>query len=158
MSDKQSDIGKRLKKVRLELDMTQEDFSIKLLGSANRATISAYETGRLPISDKAKVILFTTLSVNKDWLESGEGEMFLVGEKDRKIKNHPLRNEAPSGKTIRQHVMEFKAFLYGKIQNLSYPTPQMRKDIEDLQEELEFMKKLLKEREETEGNGDSTKE
>lgn len=69
-------LGERLKSVREALKLSQEDLSIKLLGKRNRSTISAYENGRLPIADKAKVIIFTTLGVNKEWFETGEGEMF----------------------------------------------------------------------------------
>lgn len=77
MSDNHIEIGKRLKQVRVMLDKTQEDFSEILLGKKNKATISAYELGKLPIADKAKVVLFSTLNVNKDWLLTGEGQMFL---------------------------------------------------------------------------------
>lgn len=79
--------GKRLKEVRKALDLTQEELASKLLGSSNKGTISSYENGRLEVAPKAKVILFTTLKVNKDWFETGEGEMF----------NEPDKITVPSG-------------------------------------------------------------
>lgn len=69
--------GKRLKLIRVTLDKTQEEMAQILLDSDNKATISAYENGRLEIAPKAKVILFTTLGISKVWFETGEGEMFI---------------------------------------------------------------------------------
>lgn len=73
--ENQVDIGRRLKEVRESLGQSQEEFAKTLLGTSNKATISKYELGKLPIASKAEVVLFTTLGISKDWLYEGVGEM-----------------------------------------------------------------------------------
>lgn len=106
MATKSNTIGDRLKAVRVRLGYTQEQFSKVLLGKENKATISAYENGRLDIAEKAKVILFTTYGVNKDWLETGEGEMFTTTSE----KAHNLAKETGKPhekKPLREAIKQF---------------------------------------------------
>lgn len=78
---------KRLKKLRNELEMTQQEFADKL-GTA-RGNISAYEVGKNAPSDAVISLIcktdFPKGRVNETWLRTGEGEMFIEASRDEQI-------------------------------------------------------------------------
>ena len=78
---------KRLKKLRNELEMTQQEFA-DVLGTA-RGNISAYEVGKNAPSDAVISLICTTDfpkgRVNETWLRTGEGEMFIEASRDEQI-------------------------------------------------------------------------
>lgn len=78
---------KRLKKLRNELEMTQQEFA-DVLGTA-RGNISAYEVGKNAPSDAVISLIcktdFPKGRVNETWLRTGEGEMFIEVSRDEQI-------------------------------------------------------------------------
>lgn len=78
---------KRLKKLRNELEMTQQEFA-DVLGTA-RGNISAYEVGKNAPSDAVISLICKTYfpkgRVNETWLRTGEGEMFIEASRDEQI-------------------------------------------------------------------------
>lgn len=78
---------KRLKKLRNELEMTQQEFA-DVLGTA-RGNISAYEVGKNATSDAVISLIcktdFPKGRVNETWLRTGEGEMFIEASRDEQI-------------------------------------------------------------------------
>lgn len=64
----------RLKKLRKELDLTQQAFADKIGMKQN--TIAQYEMGRTTPSDAIIFSICREFGVNEKWLKSGEGEMF----------------------------------------------------------------------------------
>ena len=78
---------KRLKKLRNELEMTQQEFA-DVLGTA-RGNISAYEVGKNAPSDAVISLIcktdFPKGRVNENWLRTGEGEMFIEASRDEQI-------------------------------------------------------------------------
>ena len=75
------EIKDRIKKIRKEKKMTQEDFS-KKLGLA-RNSIANYEIGRREPTNAIIVSICREFDVNEDWLRTGEGEMFIqIPEED----------------------------------------------------------------------------
>ena len=64
----------RLKKLRKELDLTQQAFAEKIGMKQN--TIAQYEMGRTTPSDAIIFSICREFSVNEEWLRTGEGEMF----------------------------------------------------------------------------------
>ena len=78
---------KRLKKLRNELEMTQQEFA-DVLGTA-RGNISAYEVGKNAPSDAVISLIYKTDfpkgRVNETWLRTGEGEMFIEASRDEQI-------------------------------------------------------------------------
>ena len=65
----------RIKKLRKELDLTQQEFADKL-GTA-RNNIAGYETGKRSPSDAVISLICTKFNVNEHWLRDGTGEMFV---------------------------------------------------------------------------------
>ena len=64
----------RLKKLRKELDLTQQAFADKIGMKQN--TIAQYEMGRTTPSDAIIFSICREFGVNEKWLRSSEGEMF----------------------------------------------------------------------------------
>lgn len=84
-------IHKRIKELRLALNLTQEQFASRLL--IKRSTISNYENGRNIPVDSVKSLIYREFSVSQDWLERGLGSMFsseLSADLDTFLKNHGI--------------------------------------------------------------------
>lgn len=67
-------MNSRFKAVRKSLNMTQKDFGT-VLGLTN-ASISDIEKGKTILTERNQNVLCEKLNVNKEWLETGIGEMF----------------------------------------------------------------------------------
>lgn len=67
-------MNKRIKKLRKELDLTQQEFASKI--GVKRNTVATYEMGRSVPSDSALSLICKTFDVSETWLRTGEGEMF----------------------------------------------------------------------------------
>ncbi len=65
----------RIKKLRKELDMTQQKLANRL--GVQRNTIAMYEMGRTTPSDAIILSICREFNVNERWLRDGTGEMFL---------------------------------------------------------------------------------
>lgn len=65
----------RLKKLRKNLDLTQQAFADKIGMKQN--TIAQYEMGRTTPSDAIVFSICREFGVNEKWLRNGEGEMFI---------------------------------------------------------------------------------
>lgn len=64
----------RLKKLRKSLNMTQKEFGEKI-GLTN-ASISDIEKGKTILTERNLNLICEKYNVNKEWLETGSGEMF----------------------------------------------------------------------------------
>lgn len=64
----------RIKKLRRELDLTQQEFADKI--GTSRGNIGAYEVGKNAPSDAVISLICTKFNVNENWLRHGNGEMF----------------------------------------------------------------------------------
>ena len=67
-------IGERIKKVRQEKHLTQQELADKI--GVKRNTIANYEIGRNAPIDAVTSLICRTFQVNETWLRTGEGEMF----------------------------------------------------------------------------------
>lgn len=65
----------RIKKIRKELDLTQQKFADRL--GVQRNTIAMYEMGRSLPSDAIMRSICREFNVNEEWLRTGQGEMFI---------------------------------------------------------------------------------
>lgn len=68
-------IGKRIKELRLALNLNQTDFA-KPLGLTYGA-IGGYENELRNVSEPSIIAICREYRVNKEWLRSGQGEMFV---------------------------------------------------------------------------------
>ncbi len=67
-------LGERIKKLRKDLNLTQQKFADQIGTTAN--VLTNYETGRRNPSASAFNNICKTFNVNEKWLRTGEGEMF----------------------------------------------------------------------------------
>lgn len=73
----------RIKKIRKELDLTQQAFADKL-GIA-RGNVGAYEVGKNAPSDAVIGLICREFNINEEWLRTGDGEMFVKQTRDEEI-------------------------------------------------------------------------
>lgn len=64
----------RIKKIRRELNLTQQEFAERI--GVKRNTIANYETGRNDPVDSVISLICREFNVREEWLRTGEGEMF----------------------------------------------------------------------------------
>lgn len=76
-------LGERIKKVRKEKDLTQQQFC-NLIGFKQNS-ISLVESGKRNISDQAIKSICREFNVSETWLRTGEGEMFIQITRDEQI-------------------------------------------------------------------------
>ncbi len=76
-------MNERLKKLRKELDMTQQEFADRI--GIKRNSLANYETGRNTPIDAIIVSICREFNVNENWLRTGEGEMFIEMSYDDEI-------------------------------------------------------------------------
>ena len=65
----------RIKKIRKEFDLTQQEFADRL--KVGRNNIAGYETGKRSPSDAVISLICREFNVNEEWLRTGQGEMFI---------------------------------------------------------------------------------
>jgi len=68
-------LGERIKKVRKELNLTQQQFADKIVMKRN--SVALMETGKNNPSNQTLFAICRTFRVNEEWLRGGIGEMFL---------------------------------------------------------------------------------
>lgn len=68
-------MNERIKKVRQDNKLTQEQFAIKL--GVKRNTVATYEMGRSEPSNAALSLICKEFNVNEHWLRTGEGEPYI---------------------------------------------------------------------------------
>lgn len=73
-------IGDRIKKIRKELDLTQQRFGERIGVKGN--TIAQYELGRSNPVDSVISLMIREFNVSEDWLRYGKGEMFKPAPSD----------------------------------------------------------------------------
>ncbi len=89
----------RIKKLRKELDLTQQAFADKL--GVKRNTVGQWECGINPLTDQTVNSICREFNVNEDWLRNGVGEMFIQQTRDEQIEafiGSMLANEEDSFK------------------------------------------------------------
>lgn len=73
----------RIKKIRKELDLTQQKFADRI--GVKQNTVAQYEMGRnIPI-DSVISLICREFNINEDWLRTGQGEMFIKQTRDEQI-------------------------------------------------------------------------
>lgn len=75
--------GERIKKLRKDLDLTQQKFGERLGIKGN--TVAQYELGRNEPIDAVLSLICKEFHVNEEWLRTGSGDMFVEQSDDAQI-------------------------------------------------------------------------
>ena len=75
--------GLRIRELRKVLEMTQNDFAIRIGLTQN--TITKYETGLRSPSKQIVISICREFNVNEDWLRTGKGDMFNPMSEDEEL-------------------------------------------------------------------------
>ena len=159
-------IGDRLKRLRKELDLTQEAFASRI-GSVQN-TITGYESGRRNPSAPVISLICREFDVNEEWLRNGTGEMFAPESNDELealAKKYNLSNadqvliekyvnlKSGSRETIINFMIDVVAALDGTADqnDKAFPVGDIYAGIPDTPGELERKSPPLENREEKEG-------
>lgn len=114
----------RIKLLRKDLGLTQQNFAIKL--GLKRQTIAAYESGKIEPSESTLLLMCKEFNVNEQWLQTGKGEMKRkVNEEERYTLN--LEN---LGKTDNETIIRW-------VNAIAETNPEVLKEVE------RFMKKII---------------
>ncbi|MDY2812973.1 MAG: helix-turn-helix transcriptional regulator [Dorea sp.] len=73
----------RIKKLRKELDLTQQKFADRL--GVKRNTVGQWECGINALTDQVINSICREFNVNEEWLRSGTGEMFIEIDKENQL-------------------------------------------------------------------------
>lgn len=73
-------LKERVKQLRSALGLTQQKFADRL--GLKRQTIAAYEIGNIEPSESTLLLICKEFGVNKDWMLTGNGEMYDILEDD----------------------------------------------------------------------------
>lgn len=92
-------MNERIRNLRRELDLTQQEFADRI--GIKRNTIAMYETGRNAPIDAVISLICKTFNVNENWLRTGEGDMFIVVDKE-------LELMAWAGEVLREESSSFR--------------------------------------------------
>lgn len=97
----------RIKEIRKELGLSQPEFG-ELIG-IKAPQVSLIESGKHDLSEKTKLRIIEKYHVNPEWLDTGEGEMFLpFSESDEIIRFARSVTKAEDG-DIRLEIMKLLA-------------------------------------------------
>ena len=77
------EIKDRLKTIRINANMSQDEFG-KMIG-ISRSQISCYEKGLREVTERSLNDICREFNVSKDWLLTGEGEMYIISEQDENL-------------------------------------------------------------------------
>lgn len=73
----------RIKTIRKELNLTQQQFADKL--GVRRNTVAQWETGVNQITEQTIKAICTLFDVSEDWLKEGTGDIFITVSRDEEI-------------------------------------------------------------------------
>lgn len=74
-------INERVREIRKSLGITLEEFGKKV--GVTKTAISTIENGKRGVTSQMSISICREFNVNKEWLETGEGEMFVkIPEED----------------------------------------------------------------------------
>jgi len=74
---------KRIKEIRKELKLSQEDFGKKI--GLSQSTLAMIEVGKRNFNDKHVKLICSTFNVSEQWLRTGIGDMFLASPYEKEF-------------------------------------------------------------------------
>lgn len=102
-------IGERVKKLRKQVNLTQQAFADRL--NLKRNTVGSYEVNVVEPSDRTISDICREFNVNETWLRTGEGEMFNQITRSEKITSFLTEITEDEGDDFKRRFVEMLAEL-----------------------------------------------
>lgn len=83
MDTKNNIANENVKKLRLDLQLSQKEFGEKL--GVTGTAVSRIESGERALTDQMLFSICLTFDVNKEWLRTGKGNMFISHTSDEEL-------------------------------------------------------------------------
>ncbi|MBD5482228.1 MAG: helix-turn-helix transcriptional regulator [Lachnospiraceae bacterium] len=99
----------RIKKLRKELDLTQQEFADRI--GVKRGGIANYEIGRNEPADSVISLICREFNVNKNWLREGVGDIFIEQTMDEQIASFIGRVQMDSEDSFQKRLLSALAEL-----------------------------------------------
>ena len=96
-------INQRIKLVRSELQISQNEFSKKIFIS--QSSLGEIETGTRNVNDRIIQLICSEFNVNKNWIKTGQGNMFDVEKPDIKL-DHLIEIYKQLNKPLQEYLLE----------------------------------------------------
>ena len=96
-------INERIKQVRSVIKISQREFSKRIFFS--QTTFGEIETGVRKVSDRIIQLISTEFNVNRDWIKTGEGEMFNIEKPDIKL-DHLIEIYKQLNKPLKEYLLD----------------------------------------------------
>ena len=96
-------VGDRIKKIRRELDLTQQEFADRL--KVGRYNIAGYETGKRLPSEAVISLICKTFNVQEKWVRNGIGDMFIEVSRDEQIATFIGRIQMEDGDSFKKRLI-----------------------------------------------------
>lgn len=97
-------IKDRLKLIRTEKQMSQEDFGKKI--GLSRSQIGCYEKGIREITDRSLNDICREFNIRKEWLLEGTGEMHIIPQSDEALAEALAEITLSENEQLKQIVMK----------------------------------------------------
>ena len=96
-------INQRIKLIRTELNISQNEFSKKIFIS--QSSLGEIETGVRKVNDRIIQLICSEFNVNKNWIKTGQGNMFDVEKPDIKL-SHLIEIYKQLEKPLQNYLLE----------------------------------------------------
>ena len=96
-------INQRIKQVRSELNLSQNEFSKKIF--IGQSSLGEIETGARNVNDRIIQLICSQFNVNKNWIKTGKGDMFDIEKPDIKLE-HLIEIYKQLDKPLQDYLLE----------------------------------------------------
>ncbi len=157
-------IRNRIKELRKHLKLNQADFALSI--GIKQGSLSDIETGKTAVTQRMMTTICAVYNVNREWLETGKGEMILPGDQKetvREVRPQPhtrspdlqlvldqvyeimISGEKTIADALKQNVVAFHASVKTMQQNkkLTRTAKENRALIDDLRRKMDALEKFL---------------
>jgi len=96
-------INERIKQIRVVLQISQNEFSKKIFIS--QSSLGEIETGTRKVNNRIIQLICSQFNVNKDWIKTGQGNIFDVEKPDIKLE-HLIEIYKQLDKPLQDYLLE----------------------------------------------------
>ena len=104
------EIKDRLKYVRKDLRMSQEEFGKKV--GLSQSQIACYETGYRELPERSLDAICKEHNINKKWMLTGNGDIYTVSKEDVELMKTVARITSTDNQKLKEVVIQIRIILF----------------------------------------------